>query len=99
MLQQKPNYVQPSKAIAERTSERIRSQARWDGQGSDDDDGGGMCPLKETKGGEKWRDVEWVVSTAHAFCFARCNRIFLYAFVLAHVVTFYSKQRDWTCPT
>jgi hypothetical protein len=36
--------------------------------------------------------VEWVVSTAHAFCFARCNRIFFYAFVLAHVVTFYSKN-------
>ncbi len=58
MLQPKPNYVlQPSKAIAERARERIRSHARWDdGQGSDDDDG--MCPLEETKGGEKWRDVE-----------------------------------------
>jgi hypothetical protein len=96
MLQRKPNYVQPSKqSQSERASERIRSQARWDGQGSDDD--GGMCPLKETKGGEKWRKVEWVVSTAHAFCFARCHgNLFFYAFILAHVVTFSSKQRDWT---
>jgi hypothetical protein len=38
--------------------------------------------------------VERVLSTAHAFCFARCHRNFFYAFVLAYVV-YLLQQTTW----
>jgi hypothetical protein len=75
--------LKSNRRASERESERIRSHARWDGQASDHDDG--MCPLKETKGREKWRDVEWVVSTAHAFLF--CQMLWDLFFTLSFLHT------------
>jgi hypothetical protein len=49
---------------------------------------------KVAKSGEMW-SVGSKYSTRFLFCQMPWDFVF-YAFVLAHVVTFYSKQRDWT---